>query len=344
MDNSPDGDDTHSRASTLGGDDHEFQFPEKTPTMLRPLKPAKAADDEKPSLDHSSHVPGPLESQLAALMSKLIFIEQKNPTVSVTPDEYKAMSARVHALEAEKAAWTKRHEAIWALRDEDVDNNIKIRGLLAKTRRDLESMTALRDADLENLQIVRGKLCDSTRQLERLQTQNINGRTSPARGGRPGSIVMERRGTMDLFAAAKAAALEQRALELEQRNSDLLGQIETLKGGAKPDDLNRMTAHKAWKDTVSDLEARLKAKDSELARLRGTSVSSAVPLGGTAPEWHRIDAIHEEHASYREKVGGRMQALRSEKEALQREVHRKDDETHALEVKIQSLQRRLTAG
>ena len=158
-------------------------------------------------------------------------------------------------------------------------------------------------------------------------------------------MMMERRGTMDLFAAAKAAALEQRALELEQRNSDLLSQIETLKGGANIDDLNRMTAHKAWKDTVSDLEAKVKAKDAEIARLRSGATGSTAatgPVSTGSVEWHRIEAMHEEHASYREKMGGKMQALRSEKEALQRELHRKEDENHALEVKVQSLQRRLT--
>jgi DNA repair exonuclease SbcCD ATPase subunit len=147
---------------------------------------------------------------------------------------------------------------------------------------------------------------------------------------------------MDLFAAAKAAALEQRALELEQRNMDLQSQIEQLKGGANIDDLNRMTAHKAWKDTVAELENRVKAKDAEIARLRvgGSTLGSGITSG--AVEWHRMEAIHEEHASYREKVGGKMQALRSEKEALQKELHRKEEENHSLEVKIQSLQRRVS--
>jgi hypothetical protein len=35
--------------------------------------------------------------------------------------------ARLKALEEEKKLWWKRHEAIWSLRDEDVENNIKIR-------------------------------------------------------------------------------------------------------------------------------------------------------------------------------------------------------------------------
>jgi hypothetical protein len=339
VENSPDGD-THSRASTLGGEEQDFEYPEKTPTSF-PRAPRMDQLKENPTPAHvSSHVPGPLESQLAMLMSKLVFMERENPVVSVTPDDYNEMKTRLQALENEKKTWHKRHEALYALRDEDVENNIKIRGMLAKARRDLEAMTKLRDEDLINVQVVRAKLSDATRNLERLQSQN--GRSSPSRG-RPIST-MERRGTMDLFAVAKAAALEQRALELENRNNDLVQQLSDLKGGSSIDDLNRMTAHKAWKDSVTDLELKLKAKDTEILRLRtdGASVSASATSGSApAADWHRLDAVHEEHATYREKVGGKMQALRSEKEALQKELHRKEDENHVLEVKIQSLQRRV---
>ncbi|KAF2241745.1 hypothetical protein BU26DRAFT_169694 [Trematosphaeria pertusa] len=352
---SPD-DDTHSRSSTLNGDDQDYEFPEKTPTSLpKPSKLPKPSsrpsskkmdkvDDAPSASPPAPHLPGPLESQLAALMSKIIFMERKNPVASVTPEDYEDMSKRLKALEEEKKSWTKRHEAIWALRDEDVENNIKIRGMLAKARRELEGMTKLRDEDLVNVQIVRSKLAETTRQLERLQAQNggSNGRASPIRG-RPGSMFIERRDTTDLFAAAKAAALEQRALELEKRNSDLLSQIEMLKGGASIDDINRMTAHKAWKDTVNDLEAKVKAKDAEMARMRagGAAPSGASASSSGAVDWHRVEALHEEHAGYRERMGGKLQQLRSEKEVLQRELHRKEDECHALEVKVLSLQRRV---
>jgi DNA repair exonuclease SbcCD ATPase subunit len=277
-------------------------------------------------------------------MSKLVFMERENPTVSVTPEDHAEMVKELKALREEKKTWTKRHEAIWALRDEDVENNIKIRGMLAKARRELEGMTKLRDDDLVNLQLVRSRLAEATRKLDKFETSGASagGRASPNRG-RPPSMFMERRGTMDLFAAAKAAALEQRALELEQRNGDLLSQIETLKGGASLDTINSMTAHKAWKDTVSDLELKVKAKDAELSRLRAGGATGGVAAGsGSGMEWHRVEAIHEDHASYREKVGAKMQALRSEKEALQRELHRKEDENHSLEVKVQSLQRRVS--
>jgi predicted RNase H-like nuclease (RuvC/YqgF family) len=276
-------------------------------------------------------------------MTKLIFMEREDPTVSVTPEDHAEMTRELKALRDEKKAWTKRHEAIWALRDEDVENNIKIRGMLAKARRELEGMTKLRDDDLINLQLVRSRLAEATRKLDKFEASGASGgRASPSRG-RPPSMFMERRGTVDLFAAAKAAALEQRALDLEQRNGDLLSQIETLKGGASLDTINSMTAHKAWKDTVADLELKMKAKDVEILRLRaGGATGGVVAVSGNGMEWHRVEAIHEEHASYREKVGAKMQALRSEKEMLQRELHRKEDENHALEVKVQSLQRRVS--
>ena len=197
----------------------------------------------------------------------------------------------------------------------------------------MDQTKALREEDLSNVQIVRAKLADKTRELDRLQAQN--GRVSPHRG-RPASY-FERRGTSDLFVAAKTAALEQRALELEKRNSDLVAQVETLKGGASVDDLNRFTAHQAWKDTVGDLEARLKAKDAELTRLRSGSIST-----GGGVDWYRAEAVFEEHANYREAVGGKLQALRSDKESLQRELHRKENECQALELRLQSLQRRST--
>jgi hypothetical protein len=314
-----------------------------------PLSPLKNLIKRPTAASAARRAMGPLESQLAALMEKVSHIEAKNPVASVTPDDYATMKARLETLEAEKRTWQKRHEAIWALRDEDVENNIKIRGDLAKTRRKLEAMTKLRDEDLVNVQAVRIKLADATKQVDRLRSlaPGSSGRASPSRGGRPPSMMLERRDTTDLFAAAKAAALEQRALEMEKRNADLLHQLTTLKGGANIDDLNRMAAHEAWKAEVASLSARLKAKDAEITELRAAKAAPA-PSGGTsaaagAVAWHRVEAIHEEHANYRERMGGKLQMLRSEKEGLQKELHRKEDECHELEVKVQSLQRRAGA-
>ena len=394
-----------SRSSTLAGEEEiDFDYPEKTPT---PDSVAMRLIDFEPSTDEvrayieefkedfvpsskgsivqeeeplspvsvsvsvaPRHVPGPLEMQLQDLMSKIVFMERENPLVAVKPEEYSTLQSRLEALEAEQKTWQSRHEALFALRDEDVANIIKTRGLLAKARRDLEEMTKLRDEDLDNVQAVRSKLAEATRKLEKLESQPQlqSGRgtpTSSSTRGRPSSLLLERRDTTDLFAAAKAAALEQRTLELEKRNEDLVAQLNALKfsksviaegdGTGNIETVNRIAAHKAWKETVADLNAKLKVKDDEMTRLKAAAATASTvptsaavnsPIAPLAPalgsyDWHRVEALHDEHASYRERVGGKMQRLRAEKEELQRELHRKEDECHVLEVKVQSLQRRL---
>jgi hypothetical protein len=119
-------DDASSRSSTLDGEEDYMERIEKKPTPR--LLPRKDVHNDEPrSPVPAPHVPGPLESQLAALMSKLIYLEHANPVVSINPEEYAEMQKRLKALEEEKKTWWKRHDAIWALRDEDVENNIKIR-------------------------------------------------------------------------------------------------------------------------------------------------------------------------------------------------------------------------
>lgn len=125
-------DDASSRSSTLDGNE-EIDYPVK-PTKPLLIEKHDILANEPASPAPAPHVPGPLESQLAALMSKLVFMERANPTISVQPEEYQEMRARLKSLEEEKKTWWKRHEAIWALRDEDVENNIKIRVSLFESR------------------------------------------------------------------------------------------------------------------------------------------------------------------------------------------------------------------
>jgi hypothetical protein len=120
-------DDVSSRSSTLDGEEEYMDHPVVKKPAQSMLQRKDLRNEEPRSPNPAPHVPGPLESQLAALMSKLIYMEQSNPVVSVSPEEFHDMQKRLKALEAEKKTWTKRHEAIWALRDEDVENNIKIR-------------------------------------------------------------------------------------------------------------------------------------------------------------------------------------------------------------------------
>ena len=126
-------DDGTSRSSTLDGEDDYMERIEKKPTPKLPAR-KEMHGDEPQSPAPAPHIPGPLESQLAALMSKLIYLEHENPTISISPKEHEELQKRLNVLEEEKKHWWKRHEAIWALRDEDVENNIKIRVRLSSLR------------------------------------------------------------------------------------------------------------------------------------------------------------------------------------------------------------------
>ena len=119
-------DDATSRSSTLDGNEEDVPYPLKKSLAHSAIK-MSLTGQEPASPAPAPHIPGPLESQLAALMSKLVYIEQANPILTVKPEEYEQTMARLKALEEEKKLWWKRHEAIWSLRDEDVENNIKIR-------------------------------------------------------------------------------------------------------------------------------------------------------------------------------------------------------------------------
>lgn len=126
-------DDATSRSSTLDGEEEYMEHLEKKEESTT-IATSDILPDEPHSPAPAPHVPGPLESQLAALMSKLIYLEHANPVVSVTPEEYEKAQTRLQTLEEEKKDWWKRHEAIWALRDEDVENNIKIRVRYLRTK------------------------------------------------------------------------------------------------------------------------------------------------------------------------------------------------------------------
>jgi hypothetical protein len=120
-------DDATSRSSTLDGEEEYMEHMEKKQESTAISATRDVLLDEPHSPTPAPHVPGPLESQLAALMSKLIYLEHSNPMVAVTPEDFEKMQTRLQTLEEEKKNWWKRHEAIWALRDEDVENNIRIR-------------------------------------------------------------------------------------------------------------------------------------------------------------------------------------------------------------------------
>ena len=490
--------DARSRASTLAGDEQDYEFPEKTPTAVQHVREidVDAEDSKSEAQDQDAeqemeelpapHVPGPLEQQLLSLMSKVMFLERENPTIAVSPEEYRVLQDRVTTLEAEKLQWNKRHEALFVLRDADVENNIKVRGLLAKERYDHEAMKKLRDDDLANVLVLRSKLAEATRRPQRVDGPSPP--SSAARGSstpreRPRSIVMERRDTSnEIFQAARNAALEQRALELEKANEALTQRVaevrkieianekawqralelekenRTLSKENVEMKKDRVSGDKAWRAVVDGLQERLvDARKTEIAgqkawqrgmelekehqklaneiaemkrdRVVGDKAWRAVigsldeklktqpgitgPLNANGPvtkpifdklpaishpaSWSslsstpvaptassssiqatapvsaivptppsapasavvngmppagpsntllikQVEAVHEENAILRERMSQRVQRLRSEKEALQREVHAREDDHADLERKMARLEKRVNTG
>ncbi|PGH18430.1 hypothetical protein AJ79_00499 [Helicocarpus griseus UAMH5409] len=301
---------------------------QKTPTLPDNSRDAGNDSDCSGAEEEPQRIPGPLEQQLSALMSKIIFLERENPTISVSQEEYEALQERVKVLEAEKAAQAKRHEALFALRDEDVANLIKVRVLLAAERREHAAFRKLRDDDIHNVIILRGKLAEATRKLDSPERSSGQGPQTPPR--RPKSISpIERRDTSDLFQAAKNAALEQRALELEKANEDLMAQL----AAVNQNTAFRATTDKAWRTALDELESKLRQREEEMAEMRRASASSP------GMDWNRLEALLDEHGTFRERTAQRLQQLRSENEMLQRELHRKEDENLALESKVKNLQR-----
>lgn len=108
-----------------------------------------------------------------------------------------------------------------------------------------------------------------------------------------------------MWQMAKSAAMEHRALELEKANEELLTELSAMK------------------------------KENENLK--------AVPKSTTTVDVDRLEAIHEDHARHREKMAQRMQQLRSEKEILQRELSRREDECAEFQAKIDRLQRGLSS-
>jgi hypothetical protein len=162
---------------------------------------------------------GPLKEQLLAVISKVSALETNRPTIMAA--DYANLHQRIDKLEAEKASFSARHDALFAIRDEDVANLINVRSMLAKERREHEAMRKLRDDDIQNVIELRNKLAQAiwtSSSGSQSDTPNKDKRLEK-RQSTPQSN--------DLWQAAKTAALEQRVLELESANADLRGKLES---------------------------------------------------------------------------------------------------------------------
>ncbi|KAK5258355.1 hypothetical protein LTR20_004651 [Exophiala xenobiotica] len=272
---------TEASNSTLAMDAPHDELDPKTPTVREiPLRRRSPSLSDASSDVQSDHVAGPMEQLLQSLLRKVTEAERSRPTIMA--EDYAKLQARVDALEGEKKTWESRYQAYFDVRDQDLTNILKLRTMLADERREHTAIKKLRDEDLENLLSVRHKLAQalwSKPEPQRPTSTVPSGRQSRTEG-------------VDLWQAAKTAAMEHRLLELEAANKELHEQAAT--GGSSTDASKMMS---------------------------------------------RMENMFEDSLKQREKMASKVQQLRSEKEALQKEVAVLEDQTTELEGVIERLQR-----
>lgn len=195
-------------------DGHEMDL--KTPTVPR----HKVSN----TTELGSQAAGPMSQLLHSLLLRVADVERAQPTVMA--ENHAATQTRLAELERENQAMLKSHNDLLAIRNEDLMNLIKVRGLLADERREHDAMRKLRDEDLENVLVLRGKLAKATWSGK----MQISTSPSPKRlsyfGGGPTTPTavpqrLSRSSSDDLWQQAKKAAMEQRVLELEKANAEL---------------------------------------------------------------------------------------------------------------------------
>ncbi|QGA20128.1 hypothetical protein EYB26_007829 [Talaromyces marneffei] len=214
------------------------------PLTARPGSAIQPNDNSENDHDHtSSSLPsssssaisqieptGPLSNQLHNLFSQITLLESSTPTVMAA--DHAALQQHITTLELEKSSLLSKREALYSLRDEDVSNLIKIRGLLCEERRAHEALRKLRDEDLQNVLELRNKLAQATwANQSRLVSSppsavSTIGSISYRRMEKAQSLSSAQSSNQDLWQTAKTAALEQRVLELESANADLRQKIE----------------------------------------------------------------------------------------------------------------------
>ncbi|EED16218.1 hypothetical protein TSTA_013240 [Talaromyces stipitatus ATCC 10500] len=205
----------------------------------RPRNTARAIDHQppspatsKPTTEEQSEPeqvpnPGPLQTQLQSLLTKIAILETQSPTIMAS--DYTSLQSRIATLESEKASLLSNRESLFSLRDEDVQNLIKLRVLLAQERREHEALRKLRDDDLQNVIQLRNKLAQATwssKSQNRLSSGSFSSAGSPSVGSRRMEKTQSLSQNNDLWQTAKTAALEQRVLELESANADLRGRLD----------------------------------------------------------------------------------------------------------------------
>jgi hypothetical protein len=273
---------------------------------------------------------GPLAEQLLSLLSKVCEIEKDQPTIMAS--EYQKLEARVAELETEKQTWHQRHEALFALRDEDIANLINVRGLLAHERHEHEAMRKLRDDDLQNVIELRNKLAQATWSASPKQepspptmtTTTINtaathNRMASSPQAKRLSLGRSPEGT-DLWRAAKIAAMEQKVLELESANTDLRAQLDR--------------AHTALLTSSQPTQTQTATNNKAAPGASGSGDIDSNSIG----------LLFEGALRYRERFIVRIERLRAENDELRKGLSRKEDETAELEHTIEKMRMKIELG
>ncbi|KIW33206.1 uncharacterized protein PV07_00075 [Cladophialophora immunda] len=298
-------DDSHATLAEDASTIDQADMDLKTPTVTG----LRVSDEPEEQLVGNPALPfestGPMSDLLHSILLRVADVERSHPTIM--SKDYDQLQSRITELERENQAILRNHADLLSLRNEDLSNLIKVRDLLAEERRGHAAMRKLRDEDLENVLMLRGKLAKAT-WSGRLQSSQPQDRRSVLGGGATTPLPqrLSRSDSDDLWQQARTAAMEQRVLELEKANTELRTQS--------------MTAPNTG------------------------AISLASGATGGDVLLNRVETMFEDSLRHREKMATKVQQLRSEKEALQKEVATLEDRNAELEALVERLKRGVNLG
>jgi hypothetical protein len=270
----------------------EVEMDLKTPTVPSMQVPAPFVVPKQDSQDLGS-----MSHLLQNLLQQVQSLESGRPTVMAS--EHFALQTKLAALEENHSNTLQSYNELLILRNGDLENLIKVRGLLAEERREHAAIRQLRDDDLENVLSLREKLAKATwsgkMPMQEHRKSLVGGSTVGNRASKSDSS--------DLWQQAKSAAMEQRILELEKANDELRAQV----GSPGPVVSSAPTVH------------------------------SAIAIDPNMMS--RVEVMFEDNLRQREKMATKVQLLRSEKDALQKEVASLEDRNGELEALVERLKR-----
>ena len=306
------------------------------------LLPASAFSPKSAAGENVAIATGPMSQLLHTLLGQISSLERSTPTIMST--EHQELQDRLNELERDHKRTTTQYLQLVELRAGDLENLIKVRDLLARERRDHAAMIKLRDDDLANVLVLREKLAVANYKISRAGFATGNaystgectsgpaiagpvmgmggavGNLSPTTASTAGARLSMKQSDY-LWQVARTAAMEQRVLELEAANKELHDQL----------------TRSATTLSMPSMSTTM-VQSSSSAALTSTTSSTLLADGQLIA---RIEAMFEDSLRQREKTATRMQALRSEKDMLQKQATALEDRNADLEAVVERLQRTL---